>query len=85
MSKDGLKDEHEKFYEIINTMPSGFVKLRINDDGTTTVVFVNSTFLGMTDMTEEEFRKLYDVDCLAGVHPDDILRLKEMMDNIHVG
>ncbi len=73
-----LKLERERYQNLVDNMPSGFVKVRmLESTGETRLLFVNDAFLKMTDMTREECEALYGGDTLAGVHPDDRERVRQ--------
>ncbi len=72
-------EERERAQSVIDNMPCGLVKVRMERDGSTRPVLVNKTFLTMTAMTREEMTELYGNDSCAGVHPDDLAGVQEMM------
>ncbi len=71
--------ERERYQSVMDNIPCGLVKVRVEPDGRSGPVFVNKAFLTMTDMPLDDMMKLYQSDSCAGIHPDDVDRIREMM------
>lgn len=83
--EQNLAFERERYVDVVDNMPSGFVKIRLNADGSAQPVFINRAFSKMTDMTMEECMAIYEADSFAGVHPDDLERMHEIANGFRVG
>lgn len=77
--------ERERYRDVVDNMPSGFVKIHLRSDGSAQPVFINQAFCDMTGMTAEKCMALYREDSFAGVHPDDLERMREIAGSFRVG
>ncbi|NCB32721.1 MAG: PAS domain S-box protein [Erysipelotrichia bacterium] len=80
-----IKLEQQNYQNILDNMPTGFAKIRVNPDGSSTVILVNQAFCKMIDMSYQQCMELYQDSCLAGIHPDDLEHTVEVMSGIHDG
>lgn len=80
-----IRAENEHSQDAMNNVSGGLVKVQVNDDGTSEPVFMNRAFLDMTQMTFEQSMELYRKDSCAGVHPDDVERVRARMQDFRVG
>ncbi len=83
--KQQLQMMNDQNQAVINNVPCGLVKVRIESDGSSHPVLVNQTFLTMTGMSRDEMMELYAGDSCAGVHPEDISRIRKMMQGFRPG
>lgn len=83
--EQALTFERERYQDVVDNMPSGFVKIRLNQDGSAQPVFINQAFCDMTGMTAGECLAIYREDSFAGVHPDDLAHMHEIADSFRVG
>lgn len=74
-----LSEKETLFRNVLDNMSCGIVKVQLNADGSSKPVFINKAFLGLTRMSYDECMKLYGSDSCAGVHPDDLERVKKVM------
>lgn len=72
-----LKDTSALLHTLMDDMPGGFVRIRVNPDGSVMPVFFNEGFCKLTGMNYDATMKLYSEDSLAGVHPDDMAIIGE--------
>lgn len=77
--------ERETFHSVIDNMPCGLVKVRMDKDKSTRPLLVNETFLKITDMSRDEMMMLYENDTCAGVHPDDLAGVQAQMKDFRPG
>ncbi len=77
--------ERERTRSVMDNMPCGLVKVVMERDGSTRPVLVNKTFLTITDMSLDEMMKLYGNDSCAGIHPDDLDGVRELMQGFRPG
>ena len=80
-----LKKEQEQYQNVVDNMPNGFGKVRINKDGSSWPLFMSKRFLEITQMTKEEYLALYAQDSKAGVHPDDVAKVAAMLKSVGNG
>ncbi len=80
-----LAFERERYRDVVDNMPSGFVKIRLHRDGSAQPLFINQTFCDMTGVTAEQCMALYREDSFAGVHPDDLERMHRIASGFRVG
>ena len=57
---------------IMRDMPGGFVRMRVDPDGSIKPLYFNEGFLRLVGMNYDELMELYAEDAFAGVHPDDV-------------
>ncbi len=62
--------------QMLEDMPGGYVKMRIVESGVVPI-FINDEFCRIIGMTHDETMRMYAADAYAGVHPDDIERVKK--------
>ncbi len=77
--------EQQTYQNVLDNMPTGFMKIKMNADGSSEPILFNQAFCKMTDMTTEQCMNLYRNSFLAGVHPDDLKHVTEIIKNIHDG
>lgn len=80
-----LTEERKNYQNVMDNIPCGLVKVRVDADGSSSPVFVNKAFLKMTDMSLSDMMKLYANDTCAGIHPEDVSRIREMMADFKPG
>lgn len=68
------------FQTVLKHLPGGIVVVHYEKDGTLKPEFISEGFADMTDMTLEDAWQLYETDALAGVHPDDRVRVNAQME-----
>lgn len=69
--------ETEKQQSILDTIPGGVAVIRCNEEGIWVPAFLSEGFAAMTGMSLDGTWKLYSLDAMAGVHPDDQDRLEK--------
>lgn len=76
-----LKTEQERYQNVVDSMPIGLAKVRVQDDGSLKLVLVNKALLGMIEMSYDECAEKYGDDICAGVHPDDVAYVRKAIDD----
>lgn len=68
------------FKNVVDKLPGGVSVIRMEADGSMTPEFISDGFAAMTHMSVDEAVELYEGDILAGIHPEDVENVKEMLD-----
>ena len=77
MAQQQIRETSDQLRSMMDDMPGGFCRIRLNPDGPMTPVYVNDGLCKLTGMQHEEFMQHYADDALAGVHPDDAPIVKD--------
>lgn len=74
----------EYFQTVIKNLPGGIAVVRSEKDGSMIPEFLSDGFAALTNMPMEQAWKLYSQDAMSGVHPDDLERVSQEMED-HMG
>lgn len=67
------KERLEQYFQtVVKNLPGGVAVVRYEKDGSMVPEFLSDGFAAMTGMSLEEAWRLYRLDAMAGVHPDDL-------------
>lgn len=83
--KSGIKEVlyEDNRQQGANSQSGGLAVLNYTAEGAWIPEFISDGFASLCGMTPEEMRELYEHDAMAGVHPEDRLRLsKEMQEYV---
>lgn len=83
-AEDAAVLEAKKNRELMENMPTGFCKIVVGEDGTVRPLYMNSSFLKMTDMDYDTCMELYSKNSFAGVHPDDLDDMTEKVSKFEI-
>ena len=70
------------FQTLVENLPGGVAVVRRQKDGTIIPEFLSAGFADMTQTALEQTKEFYSRDALRGVHPDDVPRLREQLDEV---
>lgn len=62
---------------MMDDMPGGYARLRVNPDGSLQPEYVNAGYCRIAGMSHDEVMRVFGNDSLAGVHPDDVPAARE--------
>ncbi|MDD3920296.1 MAG: EAL domain-containing protein [Eubacteriales bacterium] len=67
-----IQRDYQTLNRFINDMPGGFARIRLFPDGSMKVRYVNEGLCRLMGMRREQVLQIYAEDALAGVHPEDV-------------
>ena len=67
----GLGSERKMFFEMMNDITDGFVRLKVGVDGRFVLDFINDSMCRFLRSDRETLRSIYADDTLSCIHPDD--------------
>lgn len=69
------------FRTVVDALPGGVSVIHMEPDGAMTTEFLSDGFAAMTHMSLEEATRLYKHDALAGIHPDDVVNIRQQLEH----
>ena len=80
-----IRSDSEALLSLMNDTPGGFVRMRVNPDGSIVPVYFNSGFYKLVGMDRASLMALYGVNAMAGVHPEDLPIVREAVTRLLAG
>ncbi len=75
-SNEEISSENQEKLAIMDGIPGGFVRMQVRSDGLPVPLFFSEGLKNLLNMNQAEMAALYGNDCMAGVHPDDLVMVR---------